>query len=196
MRRILTVISVAIFVVALGCGEEPDPIGNQGGGGGGNGVSNNGTGGYDIERSSDPECFQFEEYGADETHEAADFGEYLDMVEMYDGPTQAFGTPRCLSDSGLGLIDDCGGQEEYHWACIEYRDWSNQADTVDDYTKDEPCLWKAVADNIDGVCQYEMRCVPERAWKGVESLSNDFPDDWGDAIELHCLDWAEYGADD
>ena len=193
MRRIIAVFTMAVFAVVLGCGDEPDPIGNQGGGGGGNNAVNGGAGGYDIVRSSDDECFEFEDFGAGDTDEPSDFWSYTDMVEMFSGPTQAFGAPRCLSDSGLGLIDDCGGQEQYHWACIEYRDWRNQADTLDDYTKEEPCLWKTVADNIDGTCQYEMRCVPKRAWRGVESHDGDFPDRWDDAIDLHCLDWMGYG---
>ena len=184
MGRIFAVISVVVFAVVLGCGEAPESIGNQGGGNGDN-ITNNAAGGYDIIRESDMECFDFFEDG----DPAADFPAYADLSDVVKSPGIAFGEPRCLSDSGLGLYESCGGQDQYHWACIEYYDWRDQAEPLDVYTNDESCLWKVVADNDGVTCGYGLRCVPERAWRGVESHEGEFPDRWDNAVDLHCDEW-------
>ena len=175
MGRIFAVISVVVFAVALGCGEEPGSIGNQGeGSGGGGSVSP-----VDV----DEECFDFG------NNERADYDAGYEMLQYGLASTSIPWDPGCIVD-GVGYdsvdcvdMDEGVGQEEYYNICQEYRD--HRPDWIDGL---EPCLWKIVAQFDDDACRYFTVCLTEEDYPLVPSYDFHFPDDWDEAVDKYCVD--------
>ena len=183
MGRIFAVISVVVFAVALGCGEAPESIGNQGDGNGGGGGGNSGlVSPVDV----DEECFDFGEFGEDRRH---DWDERYDWAYHGIANTQSPWDPSCIID-GVGFqSDECVDrgegvdQDEYHNVCKEYNDTN-----YDGLDLTEPCLWKIVAEMNDDDCRYFPVCLTEEDYPLVPSYDFHFPDGWDEAVDKYCVD--------
>ena len=197
MGRIFAVISVVVFAVALGCGEEPGSIGNQGeGSGGGGSVSP-----VDV----DEECFDFGENPKAAFDGDAESGDYKRWVHSdywsrwSPISTGDIGNPECVID-GVGYawgqceeLEAEFGQEENYNVCYEYRDNITQ-----DRIHDVPCMWRVVAEVYDGACMYYSVCLTEGDWVSVPTYNDKipedygtdyhFPDGWDEAVDKYCVD--------
>ena len=174
MGRIFAVISVVVFAVALGCGEAPESIGNQGDGNGGGGGGSGSVSPVQV----DEECFDFE------GDERADYDRgYWDrwiLVEKSD-----IGNPDCEVD-GLGYAGpECEGAESGTGLYVECY---NHQTVPEQFVRDEPCMWKVVAQLDDDACRYFTVCLTEEDYPLVPSYDFHFPDGWGEAVDKYCVD--------